>query len=168
VDQTAAEEYYLLSGHVFASDSPCLIRTVLGSCIGVCLHDRRTLSGGMNHFVFPRPGRNDQPTAQYGEPVIRALYILLRELGSRREDLVSRVIGGAYLKDNEESRMISGLNVRVALDTLHKMRLPIVFEDTGGTTGRKVLYFTATDRLIIERIEPFATRDFYDHKGLSA
>ena len=41
---------------------PAVVRTVLGSCIAVCLRDPRARIGGMNHFMLP-DGDAGQPSA---------------------------------------------------------------------------------------------------------
>ena len=46
-------EVTLYIGGVHASQEPMIIKTLLGSCIAVCLHDPVAHVGGMNHFMLP-------------------------------------------------------------------------------------------------------------------
>ena len=50
---TYPKEVTLHVGGVHASSEPTLIKTLLGSCVAVCLWDPRVQVGGMNHFLLP-------------------------------------------------------------------------------------------------------------------
>ena len=47
---------YLQPGQLIAAPEPLEISTVLGSCVAVCLWDRRRGQGGANHFLLPSHG----------------------------------------------------------------------------------------------------------------
>ena len=43
----------ILPGEYFVTQRDLVIVTVLGSCVSVCLRDRLSGIGGMNHFMLP-------------------------------------------------------------------------------------------------------------------
>ena len=55
-------------GDYYASKEPAIIYTLLGSCVAVCLYDRKNRIGGMNHILLPgSPNMNKfDSSARYG------------------------------------------------------------------------------------------------------
>ena len=47
------KEVTIYIGGVHVSPGPAVIKTLLGSCISVCLFDPIRRVGGMNHFMLP-------------------------------------------------------------------------------------------------------------------
>ena len=43
---------YLLPGDIAFCQDGSMISTLLGSCVAVCLYDRRNKWGGMNHYML--------------------------------------------------------------------------------------------------------------------
>ena len=60
----AATNYFLEPGYMFVSVKPAAISTVLGSCVAVCLYDRKHKIGGMNQFQFPSIHKKELATAR--------------------------------------------------------------------------------------------------------
>ena len=57
------------------------LRTLLGSCVGLALHDRRHKVGGLAHIVLPRArGKTDRP----GKFVDTAIPTLIDTHGATR------------------------------------------------------------------------------------
>ena len=50
----ARDEVALCIGGVHVSGDGVVLKTLLGSCVSVCLFDPVTRVGGMNHFALPR------------------------------------------------------------------------------------------------------------------
>src|SRR5438045_940764 len=82
-DTTASgnrQRAYLLPGQLYASAEPCQIKTILGSCVAICLWDKRRGAGGMNHFLLPVV-REGQPTSlRYANEATRVLLEQLHAL----------------------------------------------------------------------------------------
>ena len=137
--------FYLKPGHLFASSDPLWVTTVLGSCVAVCLYDHRLHLGGMNHYLQPRAKAPEDRTTQFGDVAIGVLVRTLRDLGSRVSDLEASVLGGASLEKSESSLWVAEQNAAVARELLgQKWNIPVVFEETGGYRGRKVVFHTVT------------------------
>ncbi len=152
------ENYYLKPGYIYVSKSPTVINTVLGSCVSICIFDKKNKFGGMNHFLMPRQMNADGKTTKYGDVSIREMFRTFIEFGADRNYLVGQIIGGGYFRESKESRKISEENARVGRELLGMLGIKIVFEDTGGTFGRKITFYTDTNRVIVTKIKNI--RDF--------
>ena len=75
-----------------------------------------------------------------------------------------QVIGGAYIEYSNDSKMLSDENVKVGLDILNKLSLKIIYKQTGGIFGRKIVFFTEYNELIISKIEKIDVSKFLNIK----
>jgi len=137
---------YLQPGHVFASAGPTEATTVLGSCVAVCLWDHRLRIGGANHFLLPYLADAASASPRYGNVAIERLMRDLERLGSRTEDLVAKVFGGASVLEafRDERDHLGAKNVDLARRILGAHAIPIVAEDVMGVRGRKLVFRTDT------------------------
>ena len=72
-DMPVSSNYFLKPGYIVIANKPTVISTVLGSCVSVCLYDRKRSAGGMNHFQLPSIGKSEDATARYGNVATLAL-----------------------------------------------------------------------------------------------
>jgi chemotaxis protein CheD len=137
----ALERTYLHPGQLVAVRSPRSLTTILGSCVGVCLHDPTVRAGGLNHYLLPRARAGDGST-RFGDVAIRKLLREIERLGADRSRLVAKIFGGACVLDvwGEKTRTLGRANVEAAHETLHEFGIRIVEEDTGGVRGRRVFF----------------------------
>jgi chemotaxis protein CheD len=135
---------YLQPGQVFASTEPTEAMTVLGSCVAVCLWDRRLRIGGANHFLLPYLADGATASPRYGNVAIERLIRDLERLGSRTEDVASKVFGGASVLEafRDERAHLGTKNVDLARRILGAHAIPIVAEDVMGARGRKLVFHT--------------------------
>jgi chemotaxis protein CheD len=136
---------YLHPGQVFASDEPSVVTTVLGSCVSVCLWDRASRVGGMNHYVLPSLVVTDASSPRFADVAMRDLVRRLLQLGASRRTLEAKVFGGARLSQAPAGpgrRHLGEENVSRALAVLEEERIPVVATDTGGGRGRKLIFRT--------------------------
>ena len=135
---------YLLPGQLYASAEPCHIKTILGSCVAICLWDRWRGAGGMNHFLLPS-SRQGQPTSlRYGDEATRVLLELLDGLGCQVPNLCAKVFGGAALCQSRDRYGISlgAKNVAAALSLMKSAGIPVAAQETGGLQGRRLIFNT--------------------------
>ncbi len=138
-----AKVYHLEPGYVYVNAQGAVIRTVVGSCVTVCLWDTQHRMGGMNHFMYPQAGTKDKRTVVYGDVAMPVLIRLMKDFGAEREKLVAQLYGGGC-QFGDEKRSVGPKNVEVARSVLKELRIPLITEDTGGRMGRKILFETAT------------------------
>lgn len=154
--------YYLKPGFLYVAEQATAMRTVLGSCVSVCLHDTRLRYGGINHYLLPEP-TNEQATPRYGKPAILALMATFLEFGSRQTDLVAQIVGGGGMPGHSASQAIGQANVQIARQMLHHYGIPVISEDVGGLLGRKVLFMSELNQLMVFKLEKIRTMDYFDY-----
>ncbi|HET7543263.1 MAG TPA: chemotaxis protein CheD [Polyangiaceae bacterium] len=137
--QLATDIYYLEPGRLLVSTEPCTLRTVLGSCVSVCLYDPELRLGGMNHFMLPRARTADEKSLRYGDRALTALVERLAQLGAERRRLCASVFGGAaVLSGMSEVTHLGRLNAEYALDWLAEAGIGVVASDVLGSVGRRL------------------------------
>lgn len=136
-DGTAFSEATLWSGDMLVAQQPVRISTVLGSCVSVCLFDRRQHFGGMNHFLVPR----GNATALHGDWATARLVERMRQLGSRPDDLQAKVFGGGSpLRLENDILAVGAENVQVARTVLEDLGIPIVAQRVGHGAGVRLFF----------------------------
>lgn len=135
---------YLLPGQLHASAEPCQIKTILGSCVAICLWDKRRSAGGMNHFLLPSSREGEAASLRFGDEATRVLLERLRELGCRPPNLRAKIFGGAAIFTNRDryAASLGAQNVAAALTLMKTVGIPVIAQETGGPQGRKVIFNT--------------------------
>lgn len=158
-----AKVYHLEPGYVYVNAQGAVIRTVVGSCVTVCLWDTQRRLGGMNHFMYPIAGKTDKRTVVYGDVAMPVLIRLMKDFGSDREKLVAQLYGGGC-QFGDEKRGVGPKNVDVARSILEEFRIPLITQDTGGRMGRKILFDTATGEAAVLKVHALRRDDWYHPK----
>lgn len=147
---------YLLPAEISVVDgeSSHTIMTILGSCVSVCLWDRRGRAGGMNHYLLPRRGASGELSPRYGDVAIPALVRGLIALGVAHEDLRAKIFGGAHVVagDHPGGNTLGDQNVEVAVELLQAEGVQILSEDVGGKRGRKLAFNTVDGTALVWRL----------------
>ena len=136
-------QHFLYPSSLYVSKEPYVIKTILGSCVAICIWDKKLKFGGMNHYMLPNWNGNDLASPKYGNIAIDKLIERMFYLGSNRNDLVAKVFGGGELLEARtgNSMLIGERNIRVARLMLEERNIPIVASSTGGKRGRKIIFF---------------------------
>jgi chemotaxis protein CheD len=74
-----------------------LLKTLLGSCVGITLWHPLRRCGGMCHYLLPeRQRRSGEPLdGRYGDEALALLAQQMRRLGTQPQDYVAHLYGGA-------------------------------------------------------------------------
>jgi chemotaxis protein CheD len=155
--------YHLAPGNSFTCGGQAMISAVLGTCVAVCLHDRRLKIGGMNHFLYPKSGFFGSPSSDYGDVAIPQLINKLRRMGSRVEDLEAQIIGGANIPGARD-QSTGGKNVNIARKILKKNGIPVVSEDVGGFKGRRLIFHTGTNETLVMKTHRIRRGDYFPYR----
>lgn len=141
-------------GDVFASADPCVVSTVLGSCVAVCLHDRCRRAGGVTHFVLPTAPADGRPDNRCGNHAIAALIERMAALGCAPDDLCAKIFGGAVPDGLRPGSpfAVGSANVALARELLARHAIPLTADRTGGPRGMKIRFETATGRVHLHRL----------------
>ena len=141
--------------HVSCTD---VIATVLGSCIAVCIKDTKTGVGGMNHFMLPGDVRSEDmfisASAKYGMFAMEQLINEMIKQGGSKKHFQAKVFGGGHvLNFRKTDGNIPESNIDFVRAFLKMEQIDIVREDVGGFTGRKILYFPDTAKVLLKRLK---------------
>lgn len=131
-----------------------VISTLLGSCIGVCLHDAVARVGGMNHFLLGEPDSATPMMAgdvqRYGIHAMELLINAMMQRGVQRSRLRAHIYGGA--------NMVAGLgsigedNARFARNFMTTEGIAIAHMDVGGVQARKIEFMPFEGRVRAVRV----------------
>ncbi|OPZ02443.1 MAG: Chemoreceptor glutamine deamidase CheD [candidate division BRC1 bacterium ADurb.BinA364] len=154
-----ADTFFLEPGYIFFSKAATSVRTVLGSCVSVCLWDVRLGHGGMNHFIYPVARQRAQATPRFGNVATLALIRLMERNGSNPEDLAAHIIGGGC-QPNGVGAEIGLENARVARKALERRGIRILSEDVGGAMGRKVVFDTQSGQAAVLKVHKIREGDW--------
>ena len=151
----ARKSIQLYAGQVVAFTEPCMVTTILGSCVAVCLWDSVKHIGGINHFLLPDKVGGDQFSARFGSIACARLLEKLVALGSDRRDLRAKVFGGASVLDafKTAAMQLGPRNVETALAALARESIDILATEVGGRFGRRLVYFTDTGTAWVKTIQ---------------
>jgi len=144
----------LKPGELHVADRPCLLMTVLGSCVAVCLHARQTATGAMCHAVFPGQdgGVRDERPFAFLDRALEYMISELRRAGSRH--LEAKIFGGAEVLPfaGDPTATVGRQNVETARQLLRRHHIPVVAEKVGGMEGIKICFQPHTGRVRLQKI----------------
>ena len=131
------------------SKSPDILATyALGSCVGICLYDKQNQIGGLAHILLPISSNKDQPM-KFADTAIPLLLDKLQKNGALKAYMTAKIVGGAqmFATNNNQTSSVAQIgqrNVEAVKDTLRKLGIRIIAEDTGLNYGRSVFFDLAT------------------------
>ncbi len=129
------------------------LRTTLGSCVGVALYDEKRKVGGLAHILLGHapPGKIVNK-GKFARPALQALAQELLRDGGDSADLRARIFGGASMFDARNSsflQQIGPTNVTAVKEALTELKIPVIFEDVGGSAGRTITFFMDDGRILL-------------------
>lgn len=142
----------LLPTQYLVVDDDTALVTVLGSCVCACIRDPLLKLGGMNHFLLPDGNVGDGAPARYGSFAMELLINDLLKRGAARNRLEAKVFGGANVLKGFTSNPVGTRNAEFVLAYLQAERIPVMAEDLRGIHPRKVWFFPATGRVVVQRL----------------
>ncbi|MFC5603087.1 chemotaxis protein CheD [Sporosarcina koreensis] len=138
--------------------APDSIRTSgLGSCVGVVLYDETKKIAGLLHVMLPDSslGRSDNlNAAKFADTGIYSLMEMLKAQGVRPLSLKAKIAGGSQMFQfgSSDSIRIGPRNVEAVKNELARLSIPIIAEDTGGSSGRTIEFDPMTSTLSIRTV----------------
>ena len=130
---------YVLSGQMQVGQGDQVLTALLGSCVGIGMIWRREQRCGLAHCFLPDGAEAGAHSARY---VTAAVPRLLALLGVRREqyDEVDVVIAGGarMLNLRTGDGAVGNRNIEAARAQLSLRGLQVMFQDVGGSHGRRL------------------------------
>ncbi len=116
------------------ASAPVCIRTLLGSCVGIVLHDLAAHIGGVAHIVLPKSnGEADHP-GKFADTAIPAMILDLDRLRGRKvtRGLTAKIVGGASMFQAGAALNIGRRNSESVEKILADLGIPILGAMSGG------------------------------------
>jgi chemotaxis protein methyltransferase CheR len=151
---------HLEPGEVHFARNPVLLKTILGSCIGVAFWNPVQGVGALCHGVLPKcpKGITGKEGYRYVDFAIRDLAKQFEDCGAHRADLQVKVFGGAdvlsgYSTDPQRAT-VGQQNCQTALEVLQDENLTLLVSDIGGSVGRAIQFDTGSGEVRLRRLIP--------------
>ena len=154
-------EIYVLPGESHLVTEPMILRTVLGSCVGIAFLIPRLGIGALCHPMLPScPAKQDANHSlaegcRYVDFAIRDLASQFEARGARRDEVLVKLFGGAdvLLVANAAARpTVGALNCKAALRVLEEQGFAVVASSLGGTKGVHIKFNTETGEVLLKRL----------------
>lgn len=152
----------LQPGELYFARTPAILRTILGSCIGVTFWSPRLGAGALCHGVLPRcpqnwpAGSTMEEGHRYVDFSIRYLARQFYALGASRGEIEVKLFGGADVLSAAGGRpgrpTVGALNRLAAEEVLAEEGLIVAASDVGGIRGRRIHFHTGTGAVLLHRL----------------
>lgn len=132
-------------------ETGCL-RTLLGSCLGVALFDRRLRIAGLAHVVLPKSNGVSELPGKYADTAVPELIRRMQELAPGTSmRLSAKLAGGANMFNSTgQAATIGERNVEAVERILGDLRILIVGRHLGGEQGRRMTLEASSGAVSIE------------------
>jgi chemotaxis protein CheD len=147
---------------------PSLLKTILGSCVGVTFRCGRLGLGALCHGIMPTcpPGTTGPEGYRYVDFAIRDLIRRFENLGARRCEIEAKLFGGAdvlpVLAISSTRQTVGAQNSQMAENILHQQGLKILAFDIGGQDGRIIEFDTGNGEVLVRILGPaLAENEFF-------
>jgi len=124
--------------------NPAVLRTILGSCVGICIYDRMKKIGGLAHILLPQDTSGGATPEKYANTAIPMLVERLLKDGAKKEFMSAKITGGSAMfkfQSNVSLGQIGERNIEESKKMLDELGIKVVEEDVGGNTGRVIDFF---------------------------
>jgi chemotaxis protein CheD len=161
--ETAIQEIYVQPGESHLVSQPAVLRTVLGSCVGVTFLVPRLGIGALCHPMMPScpPAKRAQLTThagrRYVDFAIREIANRLDSLGVVRGEAVVKLFGGndvLTVDDSGPQRTIGRQNWEAARSVLAEEGFTVAACCLGGTTGVHISFETVHGEVRLRWLDP--------------
>jgi chemotaxis protein CheD len=157
----ALPEVHVQPGESCLVRTPSILRTILGSCVGITFWSPELGIGALCHPMLPRcpvkpaAGMGVDAGRRYVDFAIRDLAQRFQALHAQCEDIEVKLFGGGdvLLVSNKASRpTVGNLNCEVALDTLQEQGFTVAASSLGGKSGLNIQFHTGTGEVLLRRL----------------
>jgi chemotaxis protein CheD len=154
-------EVYVQPGESHLASEPAILRTVLGSCVGVTFRVPRLGVAALCHPMLPNcpPGVAMQLSLKAGRRyvdfAIRDLARQFDKLGASRREIEVKLFGGGDVLIFDERSLrptVGRLNRESALKVLQDEGLAVSASSLGGTSGIHIEFNTASGEVLLRRL----------------
>ncbi len=160
-DRAEIAEVYVQPGELYFTLEPSVIRTVLGSCVGITFWSPRLGAGALLHAQLPKCPKAGNSVSQanghhYVDFSIRDAARRFDALGVNRKDVEIKMFGGADVLPVSNTalsrRSVGRLNCISAIEVLRTEGLEITTSSIRGTSGVHLRFDTRTGIVLLRSL----------------
>jgi chemotaxis protein CheD len=138
--------------------TPDVLKTTLGSCVGLVLYDPTTDIFGMAHIMLPACPMGVQPGS--GKYANTAIPTLIQKMGVRDTRVLrAKVAGGANMfaslkpgSSTGDTLRVGERNVQATLDVLKELGIEVIGSQLGGVHGRELTIDAQSGKIWVRTI----------------
>ncbi len=133
-------------GALAIAKAPKKLETILGSCIGVALFDKKKKVGGLLHIMLPKCLSKNDKLSKYADTGIPLLVDLMeKRVDSDRNILTAKIFGGANMLNKSNNLFnIGKSNEIMTKEILKSMGIRVIASKLGGTKSHRISLNTET------------------------
>jgi chemotaxis protein CheD len=159
-DEEKLPEIYLQPGESRLVREPAILRTLLGSCVGIAFRIPRLGVGALCHPMLPHlPAKlaltiTRSAGRRYVDYAIRDLARQFDALGARRDEIEVKLFGGGdvlLMVDDSPRPTVGSLNIEVAMKVLEEEGFSVSASSLGGKRGVNIYFNTQTGEVLLQR-----------------
>ncbi len=138
-------EIFLQPGEFYWGDSDTRIKTLLGSCVAICIWHPRLMVGGMSHSLLPTRGetKRGELSGRYIDESAELFLLDIAKSGTKPKDYEVKVFGGGNMFSEikkTDSETVGDRNINMAREILKKYGFSIKKEHVGGDGHRNIIF----------------------------
>ncbi|MBN2738311.1 MAG: chemotaxis protein CheD [Spirochaetales bacterium] len=159
--------YHVGIGAYAVHHSPAVLKTVLGSCVGVLLYHFNSRVGGLAHVYLPnsKEFKTDFSSAMsersnFADVLIPQMINAMGNFGADLSGLQGFVAGGATMTDssyNLEVLQIGKRNLQEVRRILNGYNIPFRELDVGGRFGKVITCDLETGEISLRKVQGFTS-----------
>ena len=126
------------------AEPPDILRTILGSCVGVCLYDFKNKIGGLSHVMLPKMNERNANKKKYADTAIPLLLNEMKKRGANINSISAKIVGGAAMFNISPKTNVVNVgqsNIISVRSVLKEHKIKIIAEELGGDFGRTIDFF---------------------------
>jgi chemotaxis protein CheD len=153
-------EVYVQPGESHLVRKPTILRTLLGSCVGIAFRVPRLGLGALCHPMLPRtPAKLAESLSRsagrrYVDFAIRDLAKQFDALGAHRGEIEVKLFGGGdvlVMTSSANRPTVGSLNSEVAMKVLAEEGFGVMASSLGGKRGVNIHFNTETGEVLLQR-----------------
>jgi chemotaxis protein CheD len=153
-------EVYVQPGESRLVKTPTILRTLLGSCVGIAFRVPRLGVGALCHPMLPRTpiklaaSLSRSAGCRYVDYAIRDLARQLHTLGAHRDEVEVKLFGGGdvlVMTASSRHPSVGTMNCEVAIKVLAEEGFAVNASSLGGTRGVNIHFNTETGEVLLQR-----------------
>lgn len=159
-EATGMADIYVQPGELHLVQGPTILRTVLGSCVGVTFWNRRLGLGALCHPMLPNcPADGGRMSVaalrRYVDSAIREVARELDARGAHRRETEVKLFGGADVLEVEHSEArptVGRMNADRALQILAEEGYRVMAQRLGGRQGIHIDFLTTNGEVRLRKL----------------